>query len=149
MTRFNPTSDRWVLEKTRSGGMTGELDALLPELISRNVIPPELYSTAKSQCLKIGYFSMNGWTIYYATEAGESSVELSTLGSGDRQKISKAIRYDLLRASNFKCQTCGISASDAPLEIDHIQPVSMGGISDLSNYQVLCRDCNRGKGVRS
>ncbi|MDR0540570.1 MAG: HNH endonuclease [Spirochaetaceae bacterium] len=31
------------------------------------------------------------------------------------------------------------------LEIDHIVPWSLGGKTDLTNAQVLCRNCNRRK----
>jgi 5-methylcytosine-specific restriction endonuclease McrA len=44
---------------------------------------------------------------------------------------------------------CGVTTKDgATLEIDHIRPVSRGGTNDPDNLQVLCRDCNAGKGAQ-
>ncbi len=34
------------------------------------------------------------------------------------------------------------------LEVDHIMPVSRGGSDDISNLQLLCFECNRGKSDR-
>lgn len=42
-----------------------------------------------------------------------------------------------------KCLVCD---SSNKLSIDHIRPVSMGGISDFFNYLVLCEKCNTTKG---
>lgn len=40
------------------------------------------------------------------------------------------------------CKCCGSSSN---LEFDHITPFSCGGNSDVSNIQLLCRQCNRSK----
>jgi len=40
------------------------------------------------------------------------------------------------------CCKCG---SSDRLELDHVQPVFLGGKSILSNYQVLCKSCNCSK----
>lgn len=40
------------------------------------------------------------------------------------------------------CKCCGSSIN---LEYDHITPFSCGGSSDVSNIQLLCRQCNRSK----
>lgn len=66
-----------------------------------------------------------------------------------RSQVTKSLRYDVLSKANFKCQSCGVSASNAVLVIDHIKPVHTGGTSDISNLQALCTDCNQGKGGKS
>lgn len=64
-----------------------------------------------------------------------------------REPIGLSKRYSVLKKANFKCQGCGVSASNAKIEIDHIIPVSKGGSSFIKNLQALCFDCNRGKGA--
>jgi len=64
-----------------------------------------------------------------------------------RKKISDSTRYRLLKQANFRCQACGSSASEVPLEIDHVVPFSASGADEEFNYQVLCRRCNQGKGA--
>jgi hypothetical protein len=64
-----------------------------------------------------------------------------------RVGIKPKQRVQVLVRDGYTCQMCGVSRNDgAILEIDHIHPVSKGGTNDLSNLQVLCRDCNAGKG---
>ena len=41
---------------------------------------------------------------------------------------------------------CGVSATEVALEVDHIQPRSLGGGGDLGNLQALCYRCNAMKG---
>ena len=55
-------------------------------------------------------------------------------------------RFELLKSSNFTCQYCGRKAPEIVLEIDHIYPKSIGGKNKKENYQILCRECNLGKG---
>ena len=64
------------------------------------------------------------------------------------KKISKGLRYDVLRRDNFKCRICGKSPVDSPtikLHVDHIRPISKGGETIMSNLRTLCSDCNIGK----
>lgn len=59
-----------------------------------------------------------------------------------------AIRYEVLKASNGRCQCCGGKPSkDNPLHVDHIKPRSKfpSLALVLSNLQVLCKKCNFGK----
>ena len=68
-----------------------------------------------------------------------------------RKPISKMTRYELLINAGGKCQLCGQKPkpdSDIELHVDHIIPVSMGGVNHVSNYQVLCGECNLSKGNR-
>jgi len=69
--------------------------------------------------------------------------------SKKRKAIKPKLRFDILERDNHTCQACGATPQDgATLEIDHIQPFSKGGTDDPSNLQVLCRECNAGKGAR-
>ena len=66
-----------------------------------------------------------------------------------RKTIKPKLRFDILKRDNHTCQACGATPQDgATLEIDHIQPFSKGGTDDPDNLQVLCRECNSGKGAR-
>ena len=64
----------------------------------------------------------------------------------ERAKMTKSLRYDILRRDNFTCQICGATQKDgAKLQVDHIKPVSRGGKTVANNLRVLCGDCNLGK----
>lgn len=45
-----------------------------------------------------------------------------------------------------RCVAC---KTEAPLEADHVIPLTKEGRSDLSNIQPLCKKCNMAKGVDS
>lgn len=59
-----------------------------------------------------------------------------------------SLRYDVLRKHGRNCMLCGILAR--PPHIDHIKPRSKFPelALDINNLQVLCHDCNMGKGNR-
>ena len=40
----------------------------------------------------------------------------------------------------------GILSLSDELEYDHIVPLKQGGPNDISNIQLLCKECNRNKG---
>lgn len=61
----------------------------------------------------------------------------------------KRIRYQALKAAKGRCECCGASPQDgARLNVDHIQPRRKRPdlALDPYNLQVLCGDCNAGKG---
>lgn len=65
-----------------------------------------------------------------------------------REKIRPKLRFEVLREGGFKCAACGRTKEHgAVLHIDHIIPVADGGGNHRDNLQVLCADCNIGKGV--
>lgn len=61
-----------------------------------------------------------------------------------------ALRYRVLKKYGARCQCCGRGARDgAIIQVDHIKPRSRYPELALraDNLQVLCRDCNLGKGT--
>lgn len=61
----------------------------------------------------------------------------------------RQIRYLALKNTEGRCQCCGAKATDGiSLHVDHIKPRSRYPEIELSldNLQVLCDDCNIGKG---
>lgn len=78
--------------------------------------------------------------------------DLLLFGKGDRARrtaIPPSVRTRVLRAANSTCAFCGRSPAntrDLVMHLDHKVPVSEGGTNDESNLQVLCADCNVGKG---
>ena len=62
-------------------------------------------------------------------------------GPTKRQDVS-VIKWKIFKRDNFTCQKCG---SQELLELDHMIPFSKNGKDDESNYQTLCRPCNRKK----
>ena len=60
-------------------------------------------------------------------------------------------RYDALKKNNGCCELCGRSKMDGiKLNVDHIKPRRKYPklALDVNNLQVLCNECNHGKGNR-
>jgi ATP adenylyltransferase len=63
-----------------------------------------------------------------------------------RRPISGSIRFAVLKRAKMRCELCGIHDEDRWLEVDHINPKSLGGADEIDNYQALCYTCNQNKG---
>lgn len=61
--------------------------------------------------------------------------------------VSKRTRFEVLRRDNHTCRYC--NASNAPLTVDHVTPVALGGTDTPDNLVAACRDCNAGKASTS
>lgn len=73
--------------------------------------------------------------------------------AGQRALMTAGLRGWIKDRDNHTCQNpiCGISVAAEPhllLEVDHIMPVSKGGLSTPENLQTLCWRCNRTKGAK-
>lgn len=71
--------------------------------------------------------------------------------AGQRALMTSALREKIKNRDNYTCQICSLSIKDEAnllLEIDHIVPLSKGGITSEDNLQTLCWKCNRSKGAR-
>lgn len=51
----------------------------------------------------------------------------------------------LIAADENPCPLCGLPIFAPLAHIDHIIPFGIGGVDDLSNLRVICRDCNLGR----
>lgn len=72
--------------------------------------------------------------------------------AGQRALMTTRLRGQIKERDNHTCVHCGVSVAAEPhllLEVDHIMPVSKGGLSVPENLQTLCWKCNRSKGARS
>jgi len=65
--------------------------------------------------------------------------------AGKRKSLSKKVRFDVFKRDGFICQYCGNHPPTVILEVDHIDPVALGGSNDGDNLLTSCFDCNRGK----
>ena len=71
--------------------------------------------------------------------------------AGQRALMTTRLRSYIKDRDNHTCRSCGVSVAMEPhllLEVDHILPVSRGGLSVPENLQTLCWKCNRSKGAK-
>lgn len=62
----------------------------------------------------------------------------------------RRLRYKALQVCGGKCQCCGASKQDGKImHVDHVKPryIYPHLALEISNLQVLCEDCNIGKGA--
>lgn len=58
---------------------------------------------------------------------------------------AETLRKAIKRAVNATCANCGFDYLPSAVDIDHIQPLALGGEDVPSNVQVLCRPCHKAK----
>lgn len=71
--------------------------------------------------------------------------------AGQRALMTSHLRNFIKERDQHTCLQCGVSVAAEPhllLEVDHIVPVSRGGLSVVENLQTLCWRCNRVKGAK-
>ncbi len=71
--------------------------------------------------------------------------------AGQRALMTSNLREKIKDRDNYTCCNCNLSIKDEEnllLEIDHIIPVSKGGLTSENNLQTLCWRCNRTKGAK-
>lgn len=70
---------------------------------------------------------------------------------GQRALMTSKLREYIKQRDDYTCKSCSISTyaeRNLLLEIDHIIPLSKGGVTTESNLQTLCWRCNRTKGSK-
>jgi len=85
--------------------------------------------------------------IYYLNDL----VKFRKSVEGQRALMTSNLREQIKVRDNYTCQKCSLSINDEKnllLEIDHVIPLSKGGITSKDNLQTLCWKCNRSKGSK-
>lgn len=88
-----------------------------------------------------------------AQAVGGKSVKREKSPQNRRKKrIPASLRAEILVRDSFTCQWCNRNRDYLPdgvtLHIDHRVPVARGGKTVRTNLQVLCSECNLGKGAK-
>lgn len=71
--------------------------------------------------------------------------------AGQRALMTSSLREKIKKRDKYTCKNCKNNLEKEPnllLEIDHIIPLSKGGITSEDNLQTLCWKCNRSKGAK-
>ncbi len=96
--------------------------------------------------IKLNVENLNNFVIYLS-----DLVKFRKSVVGQRALMTSSLREKIKERDNYTCQKCKISTNDEVnllIEIDHIIPLSKGGITSEENLQALCWKCNRTKGAK-
>ncbi len=137
-------------------------------VVAESVRPALLLDLGESQRILLhGYLRIS--VLGPERSTGQTKVELTVPSARHHQNFFGETRYYLLKTgrrrvrSQFtsdhyrflsqeqggKCNGCKQDLSAVTkVELDHYIPLAFGGPDGLSNWQLLCRDCNRIKGDR-
>jgi hypothetical protein len=91
---------------------------------------------------------LNSPTIDALIETLSEKVKFAKSAAGQRALMTAKMRTKIKERDFYTCRTCSVSTQMEEhllLEIDHIVPVSKGGLSTEENLQTLCWRCNRSK----
>lgn len=59
-----------------------------------------------------------------------------------RGKIPKQMREAVFARDAYTCQFCGTRFEQSDLTIDHLIPLALGGLDEITNYVTACEPCN-------
>ncbi|MFV0427306.1 MAG: HNH endonuclease [Beutenbergiaceae bacterium] len=96
---------------------------------------------------------LNTPTLDALSETLVQKIRWAKSAAGQRSLMTARLRGWIKDRDHHTCQNpaCGVSVAVEPnllLEVDHIIPVSKGGLSEPENLQTLCWRCNRTKGAK-
>lgn len=92
--------------------------------------------------------TLNRQTIDVLIETMSEKIRWRKSAAGQRALMTSSLRHRIKVRDNHTCQYCFVSLAAEPhllLEVDHIKPVSKGGLTTPDNLQTLCWRCNRTK----
>lgn len=92
--------------------------------------------------------TLNTPTIDALIETMSQKIRFRKTAAGQRALMTSKLRSFIKTRDNYSCRSCSVSVAAEPhllLEVDHVIPVSRGGLSTPENLQTLCWRCNRTK----
>jgi hypothetical protein len=87
-------------------------------------------------------------TIDVLIETLGNKIRFARTVAGQRKLMTQKLRDAVKERDGYTCQQCSVSLAQQShllLEVDHIVPVSKGGLTEMKNLQTLCWRCNRSK----
>lgn len=112
----------------------------------RNDPTPPTTSIPEPQCST--QMSVEPETIKVTTSMPNVELTPKVIEHTTGRTISLKLRFMVLKRDNFTCKECKRSPathSGLELEVDHVNPYSNRGETELANLQTLCERCNRRK----
>lgn len=92
--------------------------------------------------------TLNTPTIDALIETMSQKIRFKKTAAGQRALMTSKLRSFIKSRDRHTCRSCSVSVAAEPhllLEVDHVIPVSKGGLSTPENLQTLCWRCNRTK----
>ena len=92
--------------------------------------------------------TLNTETIDALVETLSQKITFNKSAAGQRALMTAKLRHFIKTRDHHTCRYCSVSLVAEPhllLEVDHVVPVSRGGLSTPENLQTLCWRCNRTK----
>src|SRR6266567_7680083 len=65
--------------------------------------------------------------------------------TGNRRNIPPDVRREIFERDESCCQYCHKRLDEKEYEIDHLVPVALGGVHEMTNFVTACGECNRKK----
>ena len=144
-TDFNPP--KFIL-KYFSKDLMKELDIHLPDIKVDYTSYIFEYVSAGGNSSQKTTILFNGETVEATAEYIAKKIKSKQTAQAQRSLMTNKLRTQIKERDHYTCQICVASTAEQSLlllEIDHIVPVSKGGLSTPDNLQTLCWKCNRSK----
>lgn len=109
------------------------------------------YTSAGGNSAQTFSLKLNTPTLDALSETLVEKIRWAKSAAGQRALMTARLRDWIKQRDGYACLQCGVSVEAEPhllLEVDHIFPVSKGGLSEPENLQTLCWRCNRSKGAK-
>ena len=108
------------------------------------------YTSAGGNSGQVTNVVLNTPTLEALSETLVEKIRWAKSAAGQRALMTSRLRTFIKERDHHTCKYCSISVAAEPhllLEVDHVVPVSRGGVSTPENLQTLCWRCNRTKGA--
>lgn len=92
--------------------------------------------------------TLNTQTIDALVETISQKIKFNKSAAGQRALMTARLRTFIKTRDQHTCRNCSVSLATEPhllLEVDHVIPVSKGGMTTEDNLQTLCWRYNRTK----